>query len=116
MGFDPSALMDHVQKHCVRLRIAVTAIVEYEERADSLFSNPKPDEVLECCRPDGDIIRFNKTTDEYAVIRPDRVIRTYYIPIPCRNLAPANRRPGNCHREPTNLEYFRRKLQTQICQ
>jgi hypothetical protein len=98
--------MDHLQRHGARLRIIEA--VEYEERADALFATPKPDDVLECARPDGDMIRFNKSTDEYGVIDADRVIRTYYIPIPCRKLAPANRRPGSCHKESTNLDYFKR--------
>jgi len=105
-GFSPGALMDHLQKHGARLRIVDKN--EYEQRADALFAIPKPDSVLECSRPDGDVIRLNKKTDEYGVIAADRVIRTYYIPIPCHKLNPANRRPGNCHHETTNLDYFRR--------
>jgi len=111
-GFDPVALMDHVQKHSARLRITAGA-VEYEERADALFSIPKPDDVLECPQPDGDIIRFNKKTDEFGVIAADQIIRTYYIPMPCHKLAPANRKPGSCHHEKTNFEYFKKNCRRQ---
>ena len=111
-GFDPDALMDHVEKHSTRLQITAGA-TEYEERADALFVNPKPDDVLECDRPDGDKIRFNKTTDEYGVMAADQIIRTYYIPIPCHKLAPVNQKPGRCHHERTNLEYFRRNCRRQ---
>jgi len=107
MGFEPSALMDHVQRHAARLHI-VGGATEYEELADALFAIPRPPDVVECSRPDGDIIRFNKITEEYGVIAPSRIIRTYYVPVPCRTLAPANRRPGSCHKAPTNFDYFKR--------
>jgi hypothetical protein len=106
-GFDPGALLDHFQKHGARLRIAADAS-EYEGLADALFANPRPADVLECSRPDGDVIRFNTRTDEYGVLAPDRIIRTYYVPISCRKLAVENRRPGTCHHEASNLDYFKR--------
>lgn len=106
-GFDPRELPDHFQRHGARLRITASAS-DYEERADAMFADPRPPEVLECLRPAGDVIRFNTSTDEYAVKGADNVIRTYYLPIPCRTLPRAARRPGNCHRDRTNLDYFQR--------
>ena len=107
LGFDPVALPDHFQRHRARMS-AVADASEYEERADALFADPRPAGILECARQDGDVIRFNTRTDEYGVMAPERIIRTYYIPIPCRKLNPVNRRPGNCHREASNLDYFKR--------
>jgi hypothetical protein len=106
-GFDPAALQDHSQRHGPRLKIFTDAS-DYEERADALFVTPKPPGFMECVRLDGDLIRFDSTTEEYAVLAPNRMIRTYYLPVPCRTIAPINRVPGNCHHEATNLAYFRR--------
>jgi hypothetical protein len=106
-GFDPAALLDHFQKHSGRMQNVATPS-DYEARADALFVTPRPTDILECTRLDGDVVRFNPRTDEYGVVGPGLIIRTYYVPVPCRTLAPQNRLPGKCHHAPTNLAYFKR--------
>jgi len=106
LGFDPGELEHHFQKHGGRLHVATKE--EYEVRADEMFVIPRPSDVEECLRPDGDLIRFNRTTQEYGVIDVDRVIRTFFLPIPCRSLSVENRLPGRCHNERSNLAYFKR--------
>jgi hypothetical protein len=68
---------------------------EYELQANRFLNDPKPPGVLEKTRPgSGDIVRYNPTTQEFGVVKPDGTIRTYYKPDPA------------IHGKPTNLDYF----------
>lgn len=62
-------------------------------------------DLVECIRLNGDIVRFNKRTHHFAVVRPNGVIRTYYIPMP-RHLAPLGRPVAQTHGFTTNLLYY----------
>ena len=77
-GFATDALLsDHFTKHSAVL--GVTTEQEYLERADAFCAGDKSNEVAECTRQrDGDRIRYNRTTEEYGVLRSDNIIRTYY--------------------------------------
>jgi hypothetical protein len=50
--------------------------------------------LLETIRPNGDVVRYDPTTDEFGVVNADGTIRTYYKPDPA------------VHGYPTNLDYF----------
>jgi pyocin large subunit-like protein len=82
---------------------------EYEMLADKFLGGNLRAGVLECKRRKGDIIRFNPFTDEYGVLSKDRVIRTYFKPIPRQSLAGKVTR--KCHNFPTNLAYFKAECQ-----
>lgn len=54
----------------------------------------KPEGVLEKVRSNGDIVRYNPSTDEFGVVSSGGSIRTYYKPGP------------TVHGKDSNLEYF----------
>ena len=68
---------------------------EYLNLANKFFDQPSGGNLLEIIRSNGDVVRFNKITDEFGVLRKDGVIRTYFKPDP------------RIHGFPTNLDYFR---------
>jgi filamentous hemagglutinin len=45
-------------------------------------------------RSNGNIVRFDTSTNEYGVLAATGIIRTYYMPDPA------------VHLQPTNLDYF----------
>ena len=83
---------------------------EYERLADEFLGSAKHPDVHECTRSRGDMIRFNPKTDEYGVLDGNGIIRTYFKPVPCASLPPAQRtamrQAGRCHSQTTNLVYF----------
>jgi len=99
-GFaDKVELLDHFARHAGDF--GATSEAEYEMLADRFLGRSLAAGVLECKRSGGDIIRFDQTTDEYGVLSQERIIRTYFKPIP-RVLTGG--RKG--HRHATNLAYF----------
>jgi filamentous hemagglutinin len=71
-----------------------TTAAKYEQRAADFLTGPRGTGVLEKVRPNGDVVRYNATTEEFGVVRPNGTIRTYYKPDPA------------AHGNPTNLDYF----------
>ena len=55
---------------------------QYESQARQFLYGPRGEEVLEKKRENGDIIRFNKRTEEFGIAREDGTIRTYFRPDP----------------------------------
>ena len=53
--------------------------------------------MLECIRRNGDIIRFDTRTDEFAICNRDGYLKTYY------------RADTYWHRQESNLAYFRQQ-------
>ena len=84
---------------------------QYEQLADEFLGGAKRQDVEECKRSRGDVIRFDLSTNEYGVLDGNRVIRTYFKPVPCGSLPDAKRmamrQAGRCHGQMTNLDYFR---------
>lgn len=111
LGFrDPIDLQHHFWKHGAEF--GITTADEYEALADVFLGGPRPASVLECQRrKDADILRFDDQTSFFGAIRVTRVIRTLYKPIPCASLPVGARarmvRERRCHREASNLLYFR---------
>jgi pyocin large subunit-like protein len=66
---------------------------EYVEAATKFLRSADPN-VLTRTRPNGDVIRFNPATDEFGVMDPSGVPRTYFKPDPAS------------HGYPTNMDYF----------
>jgi len=84
-GFATAAkLTDHFTKHHALLGVATEA--DYLSKADTFMGAPLANGILECYRAsDGDKLRFCPATQEYGVLRPDGVIRTYYM---CNGVRP----------------------------
>jgi len=64
-------------------------------------------DIQECVRnKNGDVVRFNATTDQFAVMSVDGTIKSYYKPMP-RRLAPSSYSPHKArHDYATNQLYF----------
>jgi len=79
---------------------------EYERRAEQFLLAPLRPDLLECKRKRGDIVRYDKVTQEFAVLSAAGVIRTYFKPVPCASLPRGVPKTG-CHGMRDNMEYFR---------
>lgn len=63
-------------------------------------------DIQECERGNGDIVRFNAVTDQFAIMSSSGTIKTYYKPMP-RSLAPSSYpRYKITHPFATNQLYF----------
>lgn len=96
-GFEsPVELAEHYKKHVIkRKEFGIISKAEYDAMAKAFLSAPLSADFEECIRSrEGDLIRYNKATNEFGVLRSDGVIRTYFKPNPSR------------HGLPTNLDYF----------
>jgi uncharacterized Zn-binding protein involved in type VI secretion len=92
-GFaDEDKLADHFQRH--GSDFGATTEAEYEAQADEFLNGEKSADTLEKVRPNGDVVRYNPTTDEFGVAKPDGTVKTYYKPDPAQ------------HEYPTNTDYF----------
>ena len=97
LGFlDKELLAQHFDEH--HLEFGAATEEEYELLADTFLGSPLDPGAQECIRvSNGDIIRYNRITDEFGVLSAAGVIRTYFKPNPI------------FHRQPTNLDYFRKE-------
>jgi hypothetical protein len=103
LGFASGQLISHFSDHAGDF--SATTESEYEALADRFLNKPKTSQMHECSRlKGGDRVRFDKVTNEFGVVSPGGVIRSYYIPIPCASL-PLGRPKIRCHKLPTNLDY-----------
>ncbi len=89
---DHAKLDDHFARHGSDFGAKNT--LEYQAQADKFLTALKPAGVLEKARPNGDIVRYNPSTDEFGVVSSGGSIRTYYKPDPA------------VHGKGSNLEYF----------
>ena len=102
-GFvDASELLIHFGDHASDFSARNKSV--YEAMADNFLMKAKTSQMHECVRRLGDRVRFDKVTNEFAVISPVGFIRTYYIPKRCSQL-PRGTRRVKCHNFPTNLDY-----------
>ena len=102
--FNPSYLFDHFNKHASLL--GLQSALEYEQMASDFLVNQKGRTVVECTRKsNGDLLRFDSTSEEFGVISGNGVIRTYYKLVYCGSL----RHIKGCHKQPTHLAYFQRE-------
>lgn len=84
-------LVHHFFEH--RAEFGVPDACTYLLMADR-FLGQSLGRALECTRRNGDLVRYNPSTEEFGVLGRDRVIRTYFKPDPY------------WHCEPDNLVYF----------
>lgn len=102
--FDYNSLYEHFYNHGADF--GATDEYVYQDMArdflnKDLTANPH---IRECVRTHGDVVRFDPTTDEFAIMGYDGTIRTYFVPIP-RHLAPTLPL-WKTHPYTTNTEYF----------
>jgi pyocin large subunit-like protein len=62
--------------------------------------------IRQCTRRNGDIVRFNPDTNEFAVVTITGTIRTYFKPIPSHK-APPGTPLRKMHPQRSNMIYFR---------
>jgi filamentous hemagglutinin len=85
-------LLDHFERHGADF--GAISPSEYERMASDILRQSNPEVALEKIRKNGDIVRYNPSTEEFGILSKDGVIRTYYKPDP------------SVHGLKTNLEYF----------
>jgi hypothetical protein len=89
---DQAKLQDHFARHGGDF--GAKSAREYQAQAAVFLGDSKSLGVLEKVRANGDIVRFNPSTDEFGVVSGGGVIRTYYKPDPA------------VHGRGSNLDYF----------
>jgi hypothetical protein len=87
---------EHFIKHGAEF--ASKSASQYERAASRFMSGRPARGTMEAVRKNGDIIRYNPKTEEFAVMRKDGTIRTYFKPDP------------KIHGLKTNEDYFRREV------
>ncbi len=78
-GFRPGKLASHFRDHAHEWTPPMPNEGTYLQRAIELLSAP-PGNILEQVRPNGDILRYNPVTNEFAVMASDGTIRTLFRP------------------------------------
>jgi filamentous hemagglutinin len=92
MFASPHQLLDHFNRHGADF--GVLSASEYEREADGFLNGSLRTGVLQKNRVNGDIVRYDPSTEAFGVVKTDGTIRTYYKPDPA------------VHGHPTNLDYF----------
>jgi pyocin large subunit-like protein len=81
-------LMRHFQDH--GSDFGAVSAAHYEQLA-AAFLNRTATTISDCIRPsNGDIIKYDRVSDEFAVMQNNGTIRTYYKPNPLVHLCPTN--------------------------
>jgi len=82
IGFaTPSDRADHFKKHAQDFDAA--SEIDYEQLAVVFLNAPRDVRIVEGTRrSNGDIIRFHKVTQEFAVMGSDGIVKTFYKPDP----------------------------------
>lgn len=102
--FDAAERAIHFAKH--RADFNTLNEIEYENLADGFMSGAVHADLLECVRTRGDVVRYNRATDEFGVLSSSGMIRTYFKAKPCASLPPSAPKIG-CHGFASNLQYFK---------
>ena len=86
---------EHFQMHSPRLAfygVVVNTPEEYESKAARFLTSTGSVTCRQCKNRDGDTVKFDIRTNEFATLAPDQYIKTYYVPDPYEHMAPTNRR------------------------
>jgi filamentous hemagglutinin len=95
-GFvDPEEKDNHFLDHNREFEPEFASAEEYEAAAIAFLSCSLSDTMHECVRRNGDRIRFDQATDEFAICAYDGYLKTYYKP------------DVYWHEQESNLVYFR---------
>lgn len=74
-------LNDHYVKHVIRQKeFGEISKEEYLRRAQELVTSEPGGEILVKERSNGDLLFYNKRTNEFAVLTADGIIRTFFKP------------------------------------
>lgn len=93
LGFKNAlSLNEHFQKHHTDFGVATPSV--YEALADRFLGGPKTNTTMECTRHNLERLRYDTATEEFGILTPSNIIRTYFKPDPAK------------HRQPTNTDYF----------
>lgn len=76
--FEHSILNRHVNKHMVSLGFSSTE--EYRAHAVSFANKVDRKNNISYVRPNGDTVKFNKVTGEFAIINKKGYVTTYFKP------------------------------------
>lgn len=94
-GFiDPEEKDNHFLDHNREFEPEFASPEEYETAAIQFLTKEPWNTMLECTRRNGDVIRFDTRTDEFAICNRDGYLKTYYKP------------DTYWHRQESNLIYF----------
>jgi hypothetical protein len=103
----PVLLNNHFQLHGSDFGAATAG--DYELLASQFLESPLLAPKLEHKRSLGDLVRFDPSNDHFGTMRGG-VIRTFYIPVPCITLPPAQRAAARaakkCHWLATNMLHY----------
>jgi pyocin large subunit-like protein len=105
MPFDPAELLDHYARH--GRDFAAANAKDYERLAEQFMARPSVTHLLECKRTQGDFVRYDTVTMEFAVRTNTGILRTYFKPVPCSSIPSGMPRTG-CHKYTDNIEYFKK--------
>jgi pyocin large subunit-like protein len=72
-------LDEHYEKH--KSEFGNISKDEYLQGARNLVNSEGSDNVLIKIRPNGDVLYYNRATNEFAITDSDGVIRTYFKPV-----------------------------------
>jgi hypothetical protein len=89
---DQVKLEDHFARH--GRDFGARSATEYQTMANGFLTDPLPVGVLEKTRSNGDVVRYNPTTEQFGIVTNNGAIRTYYKPDPA------------VHGKGSNLDYF----------
>jgi uncharacterized protein RhaS with RHS repeats len=87
---------NHFIKHGAKFGSKTAAA--YERSASSFLAGKPPSGVMQGIRSNGDVVRYNPKTNEFAVKTKNGDIRTYFKPDPA------------IHKQKTNLDYYRQEV------
>jgi len=80
LQFGPGELDNHFTKHASDYGAGNITKAAYLKRAQDLFLRPAGGDILEFIRPNGDVLRYNKRTNEFGVRTASDRIRTLFRP------------------------------------
>jgi len=107
MGFaDKDRRLTHYGDHGADF--GTITVHEYERLADNFLGKPKPATARDCIRRDGDMVRYDRATNELGILSSAKVIRTYFRPTFCWAATPAQRARGKCHKQGSHDAYARK--------
>jgi len=86
---------DHFQVHELDFNPPFASAGEYEAGGIAFLTATATNTIMECMRRNGDTIRYDLSTNEFAICDRDGVLRTYYKPDP------------SIHRQKDNIAYFK---------
>jgi filamentous hemagglutinin len=89
---------DHFQCHNPEFDPSFASAEDYEAAGIAFLTGPLTGTMMEGMRRNGDIIRFDSATDEFAICDRNGVLKTYYKPTPA------------IHKQRDNIVYFRGQL------